>query len=222
LTSLSLFFTFLFITVGLLLYKEYWVLPLSLSIAQLIASLYLMYVEKEFIHLHLYWDEKVKLILKHFIQLSFLYGVFHLFIVVDRAFASLLKEKAVSALAYGLMLAGALKGILQFENIAITSLSESRGDLNKLNFYLKKLFLITFPASLFLFIFSEIIVKLLLGYGAFSHLDIELTATALRYYALSLPFMFFWPIIYRVFSDQRRAKKSKPSCYIRGSIKCPF
>jgi len=201
------FFNFLFITVGLLLYKEYWVLPLSFSIAQFIGSLYLIYVGKEFIHLHLYWDEKVKLILKHFIQLSFLYGVFYLFIVVDRAFASLLGEKAVSALAYGLMIAGALKGVLKFENIAITSLSESGGDLNKLNYYLKKLLLITLPTTLFLFIFSKIAVKLLLGYGAFSHLDIELTATALRYYALSLPFMFFWPIIYRVFQIKEELKK---------------
>ncbi|MEM2074303.1 MAG: hypothetical protein QXO33_07125 [Nitrososphaeria archaeon] len=42
------------------------------------------------------------------------------------------------------------------------------------------------------------------GYGAFSRVDVELTATALRFYALSLPFMFFWPLIYRVFQIRGR------------------
>lgn len=68
----------------------------------------------------------------------------------------------------------------------------------------KKLLLLTLPISVFLFLFSPVVVKLFFGYGAFSRMDVELTATALRFYALSLPFMFFWPLIYRVFQIRGR------------------
>jgi len=83
--------------------------------------------------------------------------------------------------------------------MAITSLSEVRGSLEKLNFYLKKLLFITIPVSLILFLFSDLIVRLLFGYGAFSQVDVSLTSTATRFYALSLPFLFLWPVLYRVF-----------------------
>ncbi len=83
--------------------------------------------------------------------------------------------------------------------MAITSLSEVGGSLEKLNFYLKKIFLITLPLTLILFFFADLLVSLFFGYGAFSMVDIVLTAEATRYYALSLPLMFIWPILYRVF-----------------------
>ncbi len=42
-------------------------------------------------------------------------------------------------------------------------------------------------------------MKLLFGYGAFSIKDVDLMVQAARFYALSLPFMFLWPITYRTF-----------------------
>jgi len=184
------FFSFLFITVGLYLLRDYRVIPASLSLSQLLATLYIMYLGREFIEVKLFYDDRVKKLIKQFLFLSALYGVFHLYILVDRFFGSLLGEKAVSALAYGLMLGAALRGVLKFEHMAITSLSEVKGSIEKLNFYTKKLLLVSTPVSLFLFVFAEPIVKLFFGYGAFSHVDAHLTATAVRYYALSLPFMF--------------------------------
>jgi putative peptidoglycan lipid II flippase len=99
------FFSFLFITFGLYLFHSPLVLPISLSLSQLMATLYIIFVGKEFLHFSFFIDKRVKEILKHFVFLSALYGVFHLFILVDRAFASLLGEKGVSALTYGLLVA---------------------------------------------------------------------------------------------------------------------
>lgn len=194
--SLSSFLILLF---GLLIYKDFWVIPLSLSISQFVATIFIIYESREFFHFKLYKDEKVKDMLNRFIQLSFLYGVIHLYIILDKAFGSLLGEKGVSALAYGFMIAYAFKGILRFEDIAMTSLSEVEGSLDKLNLYFRKLLIITLPAAIVLFTFSRPIIKIFFGYGAFSHTDINLTSDALRYYSLSLPLMFFWPLIYRVF-----------------------
>jgi hypothetical protein len=71
----------------------------------------MIFVGKEFLHFSFFIDERVKEILRHFLFLSALYGVFHLFIVVDRAFASLLGEKGVSALTYGSVVAFALRSV---------------------------------------------------------------------------------------------------------------
>jgi len=193
------FLTFFLITLGLYFFRDFRIIPATLSIAQFLATLYMLSVAKEFVHLKLYYDKTTKTLLKHFFYLSALYGIFHLYILVDRAFGSLLGEKAVSALTYGFLLASALRGVLKFEHMAITSLSEVRGSLEKLNFYLKKLLFITIPVSLILFLFSDLIVRLLFGYGAFSQVDVSLTSTATRFYALSLPFLFLWPVLYRVF-----------------------
>lgn len=200
------FFSFLFISIGLYLYKDFQVIPASLSLSQFIATLYILYVAKDYIHLKIYFNDTTKTMLKHFFFLSALYGVFHIYILTDRILGSLLGEKAVSALTYGLLVAGAFNGILKFEHMAITSLSETQGDIKKLNFYLKKLLIITVPLSFFIFLFSEPLIKLFFGHGAFSHLDISLTSTATKYYALSLPFMFIWPILYRFFQIKEAFK----------------
>lgn len=186
-------------TTGLIITKSFETLPLSLSIAQFVGALYMLYVGRDFIHLRFYVDDITKRLMFQFLKLSALYAVSHLYILVDRAFASYLEEKAVSALAYGLLIAGIPQGILKFENIAITSLAEHGGSIEKLNFYLKKISIFSLPFTFFFFLIPWLPVKLLFGYGAFSRVDIALTAEALRFYSISIPFMFFWPLIYRVF-----------------------
>ncbi len=198
--------TFLMVTLGLFLLKDYKIISISLSIAQVLTTAYMFYVGKEFIHFRFYLDKQVRSLLTHFVQLTFLYGIFHLYILVDRVFASYLGEKAVSALTYGLLLASIPKGVLKLENIAVTSLCEVKGSIEKLNFYIKKILLLILPISVIFFLFSWYLTKLLFGYGAFSHMDIDLTAESFRFYSLSLPFMFLWPLIYRVFQIRERLK----------------
>jgi Uncharacterized membrane protein, putative virulence factor len=193
------FFSFLFIAFGLYLFHSPLVLPISFSLSQLVATLYIIFVGKEFLHFSFFIDERVKEILKHFVFLSALYGVFHLFILVDRAFASLLGEKGVSALTYGSIVAFALRSVLKLEHMAITSLSETRASIQILNRFLKFSLLVSLPAMLFLFFFPEIPVKLLFGHGKFTKADVELTAIATKYYVISLFLVLAWTILYRAF-----------------------
>jgi Uncharacterized membrane protein, putative virulence factor len=193
------FFSFVLIAIGLYLFRDFKVIPLSFSISQILATLYLLMRGKEFLHLKFYINDEVRLILKHFFYLSALYGVFHLYILVDRAFASLTGEKGVSALTYGLMVATAPRGIVKLEHMAITALSEVKAEIAKVNSFIKHSILISFPFMLIFFLFAEPIVNLLFGHGRFTQTDAQLTAIATMYYALSLPFMFIWPILYRSF-----------------------
>jgi putative peptidoglycan lipid II flippase len=200
------FLSFVCIIIGLYFFRDYRVLPISFSLSQFLATLYMVYMAREHIKFRFYMDENVRLLLKHFFYLTAVYSVFYLYILVDRVFGSLLGEKGVSALTYGLLIAHAPKGVIKFEHIAITSLSEVGGAWEKLIFYTKKLILLGSVFALFFFVFSDILVSLFFGYGAFTKTDVSLTATATRFYALSLPFAFIWPVLYRVFQIQNRLK----------------
>jgi len=193
------FFSFLFIALGLYLFHSPPVLPISFILSQFVATLYMIFVGKEFLHFSFFIDKRVKEILKHFVFLSALYGVFYLFILVDKAFVSLLGEKGVSALTYGSMVAFALRSVLRLEHMAITSLSETKANIQTLNKFLKFSLLASLPVMLFLFFFPEIPVKLLFGYGKFTLTDVELTATATKYYAISLFLVLAWTILYKAF-----------------------
>jgi putative peptidoglycan lipid II flippase len=48
-------------------------------------------------------------------------------------------------------------------------------------------------------VLANFLISFFFGYGKFSLVDVELTAEATRYYALSLAFMFIWPILYRAY-----------------------
>jgi putative peptidoglycan lipid II flippase len=159
----------------------------------------MLIVGREFLHLKLYYDKTVSLILKYFFYLSALYGVLHLFILIDKAFSSTLGEKAVSALTYGLLVANIPRSVLRIEHMAITSLSEAENLMEKLKFYLKKNLQLSLPISVFLFLTSYFWVKILFHYGAFTEEDVRLVSLAVSFYALSLPFFFLWPILYRAF-----------------------
>jgi putative peptidoglycan lipid II flippase len=192
-------FSFLFTVLGLYLFHSLLVLPISFSLSQFVATLYIILVGKEFLHFSFFMDERVKEILKHFVFLSTLYGVSHLSILVDRAFASLLGEKGVSALTYGSMVAFVLGSVLKLGHMATISLSETKADIQTLNKLLKFSMLVSLPVTLFLFFFPEVPVKLLFGHGKFTLTDVELTATATKYYAISLFLAFAWGILYRAF-----------------------
>ncbi len=193
------FFSFLFITLGLFFTKNPKVLPVSVSLAQFLATVYIFLVSKPYWEIKFYIDKTVKGMLKQFFQLLGVYSVFHLYMLVDRVFASYLPHKSVSALAYGWMVAMIPKGLFKFENIVITSLSEVNAEWSKVKFYLVRIFLFSLPFVVLIFAFAHYIVELLFGYGAFSVVDGELTATATRFYVLSLPFVFLWNVFYRIF-----------------------
>jgi len=191
--------SFIFTALGLYFFRDFRVIPISFSISQVLATLFLLLRAKEFFHLKFYLDERASLILKHFFYLSALYGVFHLYILVDRAFASLTGEKGISALTYGLMVVTVPKNIIKLEHMAITALSEVKASMGKINLYIKYSFLISLPFMIGFLVLANFLISFFLGYGKFSLVDVKLTAEATRYYALSLAFMFIWPILYRAY-----------------------
>jgi putative peptidoglycan lipid II flippase len=191
--------SFIFTALGLYFFRDFRVIPISFSISQVLATLFLLLRAKEFIHLKFYLDERALLILKHFFYLSALYGVFHLYIFVDRAFASLTGEKGISALTYGLMVVTVPKNIIKLEHMAITALSEVKASMGKINLYIKYSFLISLPFMIGFLVLANFLISFFFGYGKFSLVDVELTAEATKYYALSLAFMFIWPILYRAY-----------------------
>lgn len=129
----------------------------------------------------------------HFIQLLAEYKFFiSIFLLIELSL--LFWHKDNLALYYELLLASVPRGILKFESIAITSLSESQGSIEKLNFYLKKLFLITLPIVFIFFIFSPIVVKLSLAMLLFQKLTKSLPQVLLSFILCSSdhPFIGFF------------------------------
>jgi len=192
-------FCFLLTALGLYFLRDWRVIPISITLSQVAATVYMLFVGRKFLHFRFYVDPVVKDVVTQFLYLCALYGVFRLFVVVDKGFASLLGEKGVSALTYGLMVAAIPRGVLRLEHMAITSLSEAEKPIEKLKFYITKIFQMGVPLALILMLCAGILVRLLFGYGAFSVRDVDLTTQAARFYALSLPFMFLWPVMYRTF-----------------------
>ncbi len=194
------------VVTGLLIYKNPVVFPASFSIAQFIATGYMVFVGRRHLHTAFFIDNTSKEILRQFFYLTALYGIAHLFTVVDRAFASILPTKCITALFYGLTIAAIPMGILKLGNIVITSLSEADADIKKLLFYVKRILWISSIFTIGIFILAPIMIKLLLAYGRFSQEDLVLTVEATRYYALSLPFMFLSPIFFKWFQIKNTLK----------------
>ncbi len=201
------FFTFLLTTLGLLFTKNPKVLPIALDVSQFIATGYIVLVSRHYWEIKFYIDKTVKGMLKQFLQLLGVYSVFHLYALIDRVFASYLPHKSVSALSYGWMVAMIPRGIFKLENIVITSLSEVNASKEKVNFYVKRIFLLSLPFVVFIFVFAPYLVKLLFGYGAFSIVDMKLTVEATRFYVLGLPFIFLWRVFYRIFQIRENLSK---------------
>ena len=199
------FFSLIFIILFLLVFdKNSIVLPISLSLAQIISTIFILFFSRKFVKFVFFWDNRIKYIIKQFSILTVLYGILHIFTLIDRSFATLLGEKNVSALSYGWMIATIPRGIFKLENILITPLSEVKGNLKKLNFYIKKIIFLFVPTSLAMFFLSPFFTKILFGYGNFEFLDFLLVSEAAKFYSLALPFLFLWPILYRVYQIKNK------------------
>lgn len=106
---------------------------------------------------------------------------------VYRLFASYLPERAVGALSYGSVLAGLVPSMLLFGNAFMTVIAERRdageSGAPELNNLISLSLLAAVPASLFLMLFGDGLVSLLLERGVFEQRDTALVAQALAGYA---------------------------------------
>jgi putative peptidoglycan lipid II flippase len=134
-----------------------------------------------------------------FFRLLPLYLIGYLYLFVDRAFASFLPTGGVSALSYAMLIVMIPSSILIMENVFVTPLAEAdeRGQMMK--HILNGIILMSVPIAIFTMTYSKQIVKVGLERGVFTAASTDMTADALRYFAIAIPAIFLSPIMYRLF-----------------------
>jgi putative peptidoglycan lipid II flippase len=136
-----------------------------------------------------------------------LYMIGYGLILVDRYFASYLEAGGISALTYGFIVASVVPMILNIENIFITPLSEESDRGILLTYIVSGILLVSVPVIVFTETYGYEIIQVFFQRGAFTPHSTELTGTALKYYILGLPGLFFWPVCIRVFQVSRKIRK---------------
>jgi len=184
---------------GLFFLKDELILPVSLSCGQFIATCYMLLLVRRHLRFEFYWNSQVKRIINQLLLLLIVFSIFHLFIVVDRGFASTLPVKTITALTFGLTIAELPKNILKLDQTLITPLSEKGASIKQVNYFLKQTLKLSIPPCLMIFILSPFIMPILFKHGSFSHIDTELTVLSTQLYSLIMPCMILWPIFYVIF-----------------------
>lgn len=141
---------------------------------------------------------------KYWFMLAIMAGIFSLNGLVDKVFGSLLENKSVTALTYGLLLASALFNVVRPQNYYITYLSEGHTRYQDVVRIGAKVFLVGLIGAVILAFLMPWVVDLLFGYGKFGALDHGLVTLSAQLYLLSLPFMMIWPAVYQVFQIRRK------------------
>lgn len=194
---LASFVSFILTVVLLKVYKNPYVVPISMSIGALISTLYIVKVAKVGIRFRWSPDSEFFRIFKGFLLVSALHGVAQLLIFTDKLFASYLPNNAVSALSYASMVAMLPRNVLRLENIFITPIAENRAEPGQMRLYTMAIILLTVPVAVFVSINAKTFVSLMFGYGAINQGNVQVTAQVTAALALSLPFIFLWLIYYR-------------------------
>jgi putative peptidoglycan lipid II flippase len=123
-------------------------------------------------------------------------GIFQINLAFSRMLASFLAEGSVSALYYATRLAEVTLGLFAIAMakalLPTLSYQAAEGDIESVKktllFSLKAIAVVTIPASIGLFLLARPIIQVLFERGAFLAESTELTAEALVFLALGLPF----------------------------------
>lgn len=184
----------------ILYHKNAYAVATALSSGYIMGFLYLFIVSRGKFPIYgsLITDE-MRGILKNLFALFSLYGVFHLYVIVDRYFASFLPSGNVSGLSYGLGIVFLLVQIFGFGNIFITPLSETRNRIEKIQRATIGILFIAIPLLVFIHFNARELVQALFERGMFDKQATEITADAVSVYALGLPSFFLWPVFYRLY-----------------------
>ena len=179
-------------------------IPTAFSLAQVVSTLFIATNAREFFHFKLEWNEQVKGMVKQIFYLFIFYGIYPIYMLADNIFASSLPTKFISALNYGILIAYLPAAILRFSKISVTSLSENKAALNKLEQYFLFLIVFSLPIIIGCWLFIVPVLKFFLAYGRLTMLDVRLISKAVRYYILGLPFFLCWPVMYNAYLVKNR------------------
>lgn len=177
-----------------------YVVPLSVSVAYVAAFLFIAAVGRREVR----FPGKVDMgEIREFARLTFrllpVYFFGYLFLLVDRAFASLLPTGGVSALSFAMLIATVPASTLMMENVFITPLAETAERGEMMRNILHGVLIISLPIAVFTFFHARLIVEVALERGAFTSTSTAMTADALRLLALIIPATFINPVSYRLF-----------------------
>jgi putative peptidoglycan lipid II flippase len=106
--------------------------------------------------------------------------------LADRYFQSFLVPGGISALGYVGLIVSSLSSLMTFREIYVVPLASETGREQKLERMLQGLVLISIPCSLFLVVYAEPIVSVLLQRGKFTPEAAAVTASILRIQSLGL------------------------------------
>ncbi|MHB8762931.1 MAG: lipid II flippase MurJ [Deferrisomatales bacterium] len=118
-------------------------------------------------------------------------------LLLEKCFGSFLASGGISALAYGFILASAVPGIMNIENVFVTALAEETDRGVMATMILSGIWLVSLLVLVFFWGFAPDIVAALFSRGAFTPEDAAQTADALRGYSLAIPAYYITPICLR-------------------------
>ena len=182
----------------------------SYIIYNILQNIYLFIKSLKYINYHLDFRIKhkkiVKLIIKQSIPLFLSNAVIQLNALIDKSIASGLNKGNISSLSYGYFIFSSVHSILiggvcaivfsHFSSLIVQKKYKKVYDLYKNTINI--LILILLPFSLFLYIDSELIVRILYGRGAFDETAIYLTSKTMAAYSIGLLFVGIRDVIIRL------------------------
>ena len=114
---------------------------------------------------------------KNIAKLSLWFLVLQLYRVVDKGFASLLDNGAISALVYASMLISGMGFVFDFAYVYITKFSEKEDKAAVFTLAIKLYIFLTLPVVVYLLFYSKEFISIIYGGGKFDKNSIEITSS---------------------------------------------
>lgn len=159
-------------------------------------------------------DRYIKKMLQIAIPVVLAVSVNEINVLIDRNLASKIAVGGISALKYSNQINLFIHGIIvmSFATVLYPTLSKMSAEGNmaglktSMSEYIRAINLLLLPATIGLMIFSQPIITLLFGRGAFDIQAIELTSSALFYYSIGMVGFGLREVILRVFYSMKNSK----------------
>ncbi|WP_262974837.1 lipid II flippase MurJ, partial [Campylobacter concisus] len=156
------------------------IIPLSLSVAYVFAIFFALYFAIKIKIIGFtgsIFTPYMKNMYKNIAKLSLWFLVLQLYRVVDKGFASLLDNGAISALVYASMLISGMGFVFDFAYVYITKFSEKEDKAAVFTLAIKLYIFLTLPVVIYLLFYSKEFISIIYGGGKFDKNSIEITSS---------------------------------------------
>ncbi|WP_103605301.1 lipid II flippase MurJ [Campylobacter concisus] len=156
------------------------IIPLSLSVAYVFTIFFALYFAIKIKIIGFtgsIFTPYMKNMYKNIAKLSLWFLVLQLYRVVDKGFASLLDNGAISALVYASMLISGMSFVFDFAYVYITKFSEKEDKAAVFTLAIKLYIFLTLPVVVYLLFYSKEFISIIYGGGKFDKNSIEITSS---------------------------------------------